>query len=189
MSAPPEYRGAPAQGPTSGGGVAWPISSDTGLRVPRTDVLAALATIIGGAAALGQLFLTWSSIVPGVGLQDPDGGVTGWERYLAARAGAALSFSDTVTAYSVIGSALAGGALVLLGLAMLLPLDHRPLGAVALALSILAFAAVVWWLVAGHQTFNQSVGDLFAHAGPGWYLFLIGGPVALLGSIKALATG
>ncbi len=152
-------------------------------------MLAALLTAAAGGAGLAQLFLSWSSLVTGVGLQDANGGVTGWQRYQAARAGAALSLGDTITAYSVVGTALAGAALILLALAMLTPIDHRPLGAVALALSLAALAGDVWWLGHGHQTFNQSIADLFSHAGPGWYLFLAAGPVGILGSAKALSTG
>lgn len=151
--------------------------------------MAALLTILAGAAALVQLFLSWSSTVTGVGLQDSGGGITGWERYQAARAGAGLSMNDTVTAYSVVGTAMAGAALILLGLAMLMPVDHRPLGTTALLLAVLSLAAAAWWLIRGHHTFNQSVADLFTHAGPGWYLFLVAGPVGVVGAAKALSTG
>jgi len=151
-------------------------------------VLGGFITMIAGAAGLGQLFLSWSSMITGVGLQDAHGGVTGWERFLAARTGASLSLSDSVTAYSVVGTALAGGALLMLGLAMFLPIDHRPLGAVALVLSVGMSACALWWLVRGHHTFNQSVADLFVHAGAGWYLFLVAGPIGILGSLRALST-
>lgn len=188
MSAPREHRSSSR--PTGGAqGVSWPVKSDTGPRPPRADFVAALLTVLAGAAGLGQLFLSWSSTVTGVGLQDAGGGITGWDRYQAARAGGGLSVGDTVTAYSVVGGALAGAALLLLGLAMLTPVDHRPLGMVALLLAAVALAAAAWWLVRGHHTFNQTIEDLFAHAGPGWYLFLAAGPIGLLGSAKALATG
>ncbi len=170
-------------------GVSWPVTSDQGPRPPRADVVAALITVIGGAAGILQLFVSWSSIVSGVGLQDTDGRITGWERYQSARAGSALSTGDTITAYSVLGTALAGAALVLLGLAMLAPIDHRPLAAVGLIFSLGALTADVWWLARGHDTFNQSVPDLFTHASAGWYLFLIAGPLGTLGSLKALSTG
>ncbi len=173
----------------AGRGVAWPVRSDHGPRPPHADLAAALLTLIAGAAGVGQLFLSWSSTVTGVGLQDAGGGITGWERYQAARAGGGLSVGDTVTAYSVVGAAMAGAALVLLGLAMLVPVDHRPLGFVALLLAIVSLAAAGWWLVRGHHTFNQSIAELFTHAGPGWYLFLAAGPVGVLGSAKALSTG
>jgi hypothetical protein len=186
-AAPPGQRGTRvgAPGPR---GVAWPVTSDQG-DPPRPDVLAALLSIVAGAAALGQLFLSWSSMVTGVGLQAAAGGITGWQRYQAARTGAALSTSDTVTAYSVVGAAFAGAALILLGLAMLTPIDHRPLGLVALLVSVASLGCALWWLVRGHHTFNQSVSDLFTHAGPGWYLFLVAGPIGVLGAAKALSTG
>lgn len=188
MSAPREHHDSNLS-PTGNYRVSWPVTSDTGARGPRSDFFAAFITIIGGAAGLGQLLLSWSSTVTGVGLQDPSGGITGWERYQAARTGAGLSLSDTVTAYSIVGTAIAGAALLLLGMAMLLPVDHRPLGTVALVLAVASLAAAVWWLVAGHRTFNQSVADLFNHAGPGWYFFLAAGPLGVIGSAKALSTG
>ena len=170
-------------------GIAWPVTSDRGPRPPRSDVLASVVTVLAGAAGVLQLFLSWSSIVSGVGLRDTDGRITGWERYQSARAGAALSTGDTITAYSVLGTALVGAALVLLGLAMLAPIDHRPLGVAALVVSLGAVAADSWWLARGHNTFNQSVPDLFTHASAGWYLFLIAGPLGTVGSLKALSTG
>ncbi len=188
MAGPFEPPGGPPR--TAGaGGASWPVRSDPGQRPPRADLFAALLCVLSGAAAVGQLFLSWSSVVTGVGLRDADGGITGWERYESARTGAGLSTGDTITAYSIVGTALAGVALVLLGLALLLPVDHRPFGAVGLVLSGGALAAAVWWLARGHLTFNQSVGDLFAHAGPGWYLFLVAGPIGLFGASKALSTG
>lgn len=188
MSAPPGQRGGRPVAPGSRG-VAWPVTSDQGGHRPRADVLAALLTVLAGCAGFAQLLLSWSSVVTGVGLQAAAGGITGWERYQAARTGAALSTSDTVTAYSVVGAAFAGAALILLGLAMLTPIDHRPLGFVALLLSLTVVAGGAWWLLRGHHTFNQSVDDLFRQAGPGWYLFLAAGPIGVLGSAKALSTG
>jgi len=190
MSIPPVRRSSPAHitGPVRPG-LSWPITSDVGVRPPRADLLAALLTVIAGAAGLAQLALSWSSVITGVGLTDASGGITGWQRYQASRALSALSLSDTATAYSIIVAAMAGAALVLLGLTMLAPLDHRPLGFAALLLSLAMMAGALWWLLRGHQTFNQSISDLFVHGGPGWYVFLIAGPVGVLGSAKALVTG
>lgn len=187
MPAPTERR--LQSGPLARPGIAWPVSSDRGPRPPRSDLLAALITVVAGAAGVVQLFISWSSIVSGVGLRDTDGRITGWERYQSARAGSALSTGDTITAYSVLGTALAGAALVLLGLAMLAPIDHRPLAVVGLLVSLGALTADVWWLTRGHDTFNQSVPDLFTHASAGWYLFLFAGPLGTVGSLKALSTG
>jgi hypothetical protein len=187
MPAPTERRRQ--SGSLAHPGVSWPVTSDTGQQPPRTDLLAAAVTVVAGAAGVLQLFFSWSSMVSGVGLRDTDGRITGWERYQSARAGAALSTGDTITAFSVLGAALAGVALVLLGLAMLAPIDHRPLGVVGLIVSLAALTADVWWLARGHDTFNQSVADLFTHASAGWYLFLIAGPLGTVGSLKALSTG
>ncbi|MET3806632.1 hypothetical protein ABIB25_003648 [Nakamurella sp. UYEF19] len=190
MSAPPEHAGGRRVAPAPvARGVSWPITSDVGPRPPRADAFAAFLTFLAGAAGLAQIFLSWSSTVTGVGLQDANGGITGWERYQAARAAGSLSVRDTVTAFSVVGTAMAGAALILLALAMLTPIDHRPLGTVTLVLSLVSLGGAGWWLVRGHHTFNQSIGDLFSAAGPGWYLFLVAGPVGIVGAAKAIATG
>lgn len=125
----------------------------------------------------------------GVGLKDTSGGITGWERYQAARAAGSLSVRDTVTAFSVVGTAMAGAALILLALGLLAPIDHRPLGVVALVSSLVALSSAGWWLARGHHTFNQSIGELFTAAGPGWYLFLVAGPIGMVGAAKAITTG
>ena len=126
MSAPPEQRGPARPGGGATAGVSWPIKADQGPGAPRPDLLAGLITVIAGALGVGQLFLSWSSLVSGVGLHDATGGVTGWERFLAARTGASLSVGDFITAYSVVGTALVGAALILLGLAMFLLVQRRP---------------------------------------------------------------
>ena len=187
MPAPTERR--LQQGGAVRPGVSWPVTGDRGVRPPRSDLPAAMLTVLAGAAGVLQLFVSWSSIVSGVGLRDTDGQITGWERYQSARAGAGLSTADTITAFSVLGTALAGAALVLLGLAMLAPIDHRPLAVVGLIVSVGAVTADFWWLTRGHDTFNQSVTDLFTHASAGWYLFVIAGPLGTVGSLKALSTG
>lgn len=185
----PAQRRPPPGGPDARPRVEWPVASDRGPRPPHSDVMAAFVTVLAGAAGVIQLFVSWSSIVTGVGLRDTDGRITGWERYQSARAGSALSTGDTITAFSVLGTALAGAALVLLGLALLAPIDHRPLAVAGLVVSLGALTADIWWLVRGHDTFNLSVPELFTHASAGWYLFLIAGPLGIIGSLKALSTG
>ncbi|GGM11928.1 hypothetical protein [Nakamurella endophytica] len=168
-----------APGPAGGG----PVPARG---VPRADPLAAVVTVLGGVLGILQLLLSWTSVAPSVGLPI-EGGVTGWNVFRSAQAAASLSVSSAVSAYSVVGVGVAGGAVVLLGLALLTPVDHRPLGAVALLLSLGMVAAAVWWLARAHSLLGRSLGQVFSVAGPGWYLFLVAGLVGVGGAAKALA--
>ncbi|MTD16464.1 hypothetical protein GIS00_21235 [Nakamurella sp. YIM 132087] len=166
----------------------------TGLRpvvvpVPRPDVLGSLFVVLGGVMGLLQLALSWTYVVAGVGLPGSATAPNGWGIYITMRAGSTVSASWAIGGYAVIGVGIAGAALVLLGLAMLAPLDHRPFGLAGLVLSLAAMGAAGWWLARSAQLMGQNLSALFANAGPGWYLFLIGGAIALVGSVKALASG
>lgn len=158
------------------------VSSGT-LR-PRADVLAGLVTILAGAAGLVQILVQW---VLG-SVTDPTG-TTGWEMLQLCRGFATVSRAHAVAGYAVLGSAVIGGGLVLLGLAMWAPINHRPLGFAGLGMALVLLAGEIWWLARGGQLTGMTLGDVFAHAGPGWYLFLLAGPIGILGTVKALTSG
>lgn len=153
----------------------------------RADPIAAAVCLVAGLFGGGQLLLSWTSVVFSVNLP-ADGGLTGWQVFRTARAGASLSITSAIGAYSVLGVGLVGGGLILLGLAMLTRVDHRPLGSAGLVLSLLAAAAAIWWLVQARNLTNRGLGEVFGDAAPGWYLFLLAGPVGIVGSMKALIT-
>ena len=155
---------------------------------PRPDALAGLVTIVSGTAGLLQILLEWTSRVGTVGVADPDG-MTGWGMLQLLRGFAVASKAHAVAGYAVLGTAVIGGGLILLGQAMWAPINHRPLGFVGLALALAVLAGEVWWLARGGQFTGMSLGDLFAHAGPGWYLFLLAGPIGILGTVRAVAAG
>jgi hypothetical protein len=158
--------------------------------LPRPDAIAALLCVVGGALGIAQLLLPWTSVVPGAGIPGAnDTGLTGWEVFRTARAGAGVSMTVALGAYSVVGVALAGAALLLLGLATLIPLDHRPFGVAGLLLSLGVIGSAGWWLFRSRQLIDAGLSQVFAQAGVGWYLFLLCGPIAVIGSVKALATG
>jgi len=154
----------------------------------KADPVAGVILIVAGLLGIGQLLVSWTSIVFSVNLPS-DGGLTGWQVFRTAQSGASLSSSSAIAAYSVIGVGIVGGALILLGTACFLRRRHRPLGIASLALSLLAVSGALCWVVQAQSLTNRSLGQVFAHAGPGWYLFLLAGPLGVLGSAKALLTG
>ena len=79
--------------------------------------------------------------------------------------------------------AIIGGSLVLLGLAALIPMDHRPIGAVAMLLSIVAALLAIWWVLAT-RTPRGGLGPLLEATRIGWYLFAATGVLGLIGSAK-----
>lgn len=151
-------------------------------RAPRADPVAALLLVVAGIFGAVQLMVPWIGIGSGL-----DGSYTGWDLFKVGR-DQSLDFSGRVATYALPAVAIAGGALVLLGLAMFAPINHRPLGAVALAFSIGAVVGAAWWVMET-GTARGGVGQIIDIAQPGWYLFLAAGPIGLIGSVKALATG
>lgn len=147
------------------------------------DYFAGLMLILGGIAGVLELLLPWS---PAVDKLPAYGSLTGWDK-LVIGSSQSLSAGDMIALYSVLGVAVAGGAAVLLGLAMFSPIDHQPFGAVALLLSIASVGAAIWWVLRNRQAAG-GLGPLLVSAQIGWYLFAISGLLALIGAIKALAT-
>ena len=68
-------------------------------------------------------------------------------------------------------------------------MNHRPLGAAAMLVSVLSLIGVGWLLVRAQAIFDVGLSGLFAQAQIGWYLFLTAGLIGVIGSWKALATG
>lgn len=167
------YPTSPAPMPARG---EWPVESDPGDRAIRADVVAAVLLIIGGGAGIAQLWVRWTDIT----------GSTGWNLFqglkLSIRGGA--GFATTVGAYSVLAVVVLGVAMLLLGVLMLLPVDHRPPGVVAVVAGLLGVLCAVWW-VFWHGGAGD-IGSLFSAGWIGWYLFLVSGLIGLIGAIKAL---
>lgn len=147
----------------------------------RPDFFAALMMIVGGGAALIGVLLPWKtdSTIPSA--------VTGWSYVtLVLGSGDGSQTGQLVAAYGVLGTLVAGGACILLGIAAVLPLTHQPLGAVALLLGLAVVGAILWW----SQENQRSVGGfgaLLSAVGPGWFLAAASGPVILVGAIRALS--
>ena len=114
---------------------------------------------------------------------------TGWQVYRLLRAVPDPDGDLRAAMYSVLGVAVGGGALIVLGLTMMLPINHRPLGFAALLVSVLSILGACWMLIRARAIFDVGLFNLFAQAQLGWYLFLAAGFLGLIGSWKALATG
>jgi hypothetical protein len=160
-------------------------------RPPRADALAAVILLMAGAIGIWQLLLPWrTTTTASSGGSDPGNvSTTGWQVYRFLRAIPDPDGDLRVAMYSVLGVAVGGGALVVLGLTMLLPINHRPLGLAALLVSSLSVLGACWMLIRARTIFDIGLFGLFAQAQLGWYLFLVAGLLGLIGSWKALATG
>lgn len=156
-------------------------------RAVRPDPVACVLLVIAGAAGIWQLFSPWLRVGAGAF----DGGrtapVTGWQVYRGLRALTAPTPQLSWATLAVLWCAIAGGALVLLGLAMLTPINHRPLGAAALLLSLLSAAGAFWVVSRAQLVFGTGVFGLFGQASFGLFLFLGSGLFGVIGSWKAMA--
>lgn len=158
-------------------------------RAVRADPIAAVLLTIAGVAGVWQLFAPWLR----VGAAAPDGAVatapSGWQVYRALRLLTAPAPELSWATLAVLGCAVAGGALVVLGLAMLAPINHRPLGLAALVISLLSMAGALWVVVHARMVFDLGVFGLFGQATVGVYLFVGSGLLGLIGAWKAISTG
>jgi len=157
-------------------------------RGPRADPVAAVILLLAGALGIWQLLLPWRAIS-----LDPNGSgavsTTGWQVYRVLRAVPDPNCDLRAAMFSVLGVAVGGGALIVLGLTMMLSINHRPLGFAALLVSVMSILGACWMLVRVRAIFNVGLFNLFTQAQLGWYLFLAAGFVGLIGSWKAIATG
>ncbi len=153
----------------------------------RADPFAAFVLVAAGVIGIWQLLLPWRSYAAGTGGAEVF--TTGWQVYRSLRAVPDPTGDVRAATYSVLGVAVAAGALAVLGLLMLMSVTHRPLGAAGLLLSLLCIAAAGWVLINAQTIFAVGLFGLFTQAQPGWYLFLGTGVIGLIGSWRALMTG
>lgn len=145
------------------------------------DPIAGVLLLLAGTAGMLELLLPWKRASPLLA-----GDATGWKLFEISR-NQSLPAGDTLALYSLLGVAVAGGACVLLGLAMFAPIDHHPLGAIALLLSVLSIGGAVWYVLRTRSAVG-GVAAIFEQGQVGFYLFLAAGVLGLVGAIKALAT-
>ncbi|HET8588010.1 MAG TPA: hypothetical protein VFM01_00140 [Nakamurella sp.] len=159
----------------------WPVNSYPRDRAVRADVVAAVLLIVGGGAGIAQLWVPWMN----AGVEN--GTTTGWQFFQGIkRMMPGVGFSYTFAAYAILAVAVVGVAMVLLGVLMLLPLDHRPAGIVAVVAGVIGVVCAVWWVFWGPV--GDDLAERFRYAWIGWYLFLVAGIVGLIGAIKSLVS-
>jgi hypothetical protein len=160
--------------------------------VPRADPVAAVLLLLAGAIGVWQLLLPWRTVSVDPGVASSAAGevsTTGWQVYRLLRALPDPTGDLQAATLAVLGVGVAGGGLIVLGIAMMLAINHRPLGLAALLLSLLSVTAAGWLLIKARSIFDVGLVGLFAQAQLGWYLFLAAGLLGVVGSWKALATG
>lgn len=165
--------------PGSGGWAPAPSA-----RAPRADLVGALLLIAAGLAGLLQLAVPWLSAGATTGTTES---LTGWQLYRLARAVPDLSLGEMFVPYGILGVAAGGLGLLLLGVAVLVPITHRPIGFAALAISVLCLLAALWVMVRAREAVGVGISGLFEQAEVGWYLFLATGVLGVIGAAKALA--
>lgn len=147
----------------------------------RPDFLAAMMLVLGGGAGLISVLLPWMT------RREIASSMSGWTYVtLGLSSGAGGDTGQTVSAYGVLGIAVAGGACILLGLSTLLPITHQPLGAISLMLGLAVIGAVLWWSQENQRSAG-GFGALFDQLGPGWFVAAAAGPLILIGAIRALS--
>jgi len=169
----------------SGGRPVRPPAADP----PRADPISAALLLVAGAIGIWQLLLPWRTIAVDPGTTTGQVSTTGWQIYRLLRAIPDPSGDLRAATYSVLGVAVGGGALIVLGLAMMLQINHRPLALAALLISVLSVLGAGWMLIRAKAIFDVGLFSLFAQAQLGWYLFLGAGLLGMLGAWKALASG
>lgn len=154
---------------------------------PTANSWAAFFLVVGGFAGVLQLLLPWRSAGPDAGDALHAVGVGGWPFYRALHDLPAPAFELVLARFVVLGVAGVGLALILLGLLNLLPIDHRPLGTVALLLSAGAVLGAVFLLARARSLFGVGLNALFGQAQLGFYLMLATGLVGLVGAFAAMS--
>lgn len=150
--------------------------------------MACLLLLAAGLAGLIQLAITWLP-ADRIAVPTGTGPVTGWRLYRGLSTANGLGIDLIAVRYALLAVAVAAGALVLLGLTMLLPIDHRPLGGAALLLSLVSLLSACWVVLRTRNLFDLAPEAVFQTAHAGWYLFLGMGLLGLAGALQALGRG
>lgn len=166
----------------------WPVAGDPlprRLDGLRADPVAFVLLLFAGGCGVVQYVLAGYP----VGQSDPAGGsvLSGRDllAFLNGSTGEAAAAAD-VTRIALLVAGVGGAALVLLGLATLMPLTHRPFAAVGLIVSLAAVASAVWMVAQSAVVLGSPADALFSAQHFGWYLMAATGVLGFFGSVKAL---
>ncbi|WP_111765099.1 hypothetical protein [Nakamurella deserti] len=165
----------------------WPVASDQQPRRPagpRADPIAFLLLVLAGGCGVTQYLLTgWP-----VGRSDPLGGTVVSGRQLLTELGPHTNTTASVTRIALLVVTVGGAALILLGLASLLPMTHGPIGFAALLVALGVGGAAVWLVVQASRVLGSPASALFSGGELGWYLTVAAAVVGLFGAFKALGS-
>lgn len=148
-------------------------------RPVTVDRVAGFLLTAGGAAEVLQMVVPWFF----GDLKDAPwlSGSGGWKAYYTSPMD---TIGTTLSTYAIMVGAIAGAALLALGLLTLIsPASQRPLARIARYPAIASVLTAAWWVLGG----PLDIGTAFAHGHAGWYLFVLGGILALIGAFKPLA--
>ncbi len=148
----------------------------------RIDPISALLLLIAGACGLAQ-YLRFGYSVHG---RSATGSIEETGRALLAELLQPDSAISKVLRIAVVATTVGGAALVLLAVTMVLPIDHRPLGGVALAISLLTIGTPILLLTQAAVLDTRSI-DLLEGTGFGWYLAAATPVVGVLGGLRAIS--
>lgn len=165
----------------SGGQVSWPVTADRSVRRygPRADIAAAVLLLIAGTCGLLQFL---AAGYPFIDLNSGAASTISGSDLLQGFAPIDTSSELTVTRIALVVATVSGGAMILLALGTLLPINHRPLGLVGLILALATAAAATWLVVQSGSELPTLVGSL------GWLWMAATALIGIFGSIKALGS-
>lgn len=177
-----------AGGPAGAGAApSWPVASDPQPRRPagpRADPIAFLLLLVAGGCGLAQyLVVGWP-----VGRSDPLGGAVVSGRQLLTELGPHVNTTASITRIALLVITVGGGALILLGLASLLPMTHGPIGFAALLVALAVAGAAVWLVVQATRVLGSPASALFTGGELGWYLTVAAAVLGVFGAFKALGS-
>ncbi len=165
----------------------WPVASDQQPRRPagpRADPTAFLLLLLAGACGVVQYLLAgWP-----VGRSDPLGGAVVSGRQLLSELAPHGNGTATVTRIALIVIVIGGAALILCGLASLLPMTHGPIGFAALLVSLAVGGAAVWLVVQASRGLGSPASALLTGGEIGWYLTAAAALLGVVGAFKALGS-
>ncbi len=166
----------------------WPVASDIAPRYydrPQADILAAFLLLIAGICGSAQWFIAGYP----VGQLQPVGGTISTGEQLLPYLDGSAEMSFIITRIAILTVTMGGGGLILLALATLLPINHRPLALASLLLAAGAAGAAIWMISKTSQVLGSSAQSLLSDGHFGWDLMVATAALGAIGSLKALVSG
>jgi hypothetical protein len=172
---------------SAGAAPRWPVASDPQPRQPpgpRADPVAFLLLVLAGGCGIAQYLIAgWP-----VGRSDALGGSVVSGRQLLSQVDPHVSSTASITRIALLVVTVGGAALILYGIASLLPMTHGPIGFLALLVALALGGAAVWLVVQGAGVLGSPPTALITGGEIGWYLAVAGSLIGLVGAFKALGS-